>query len=146
MPIILVERSKKQLNRWVLFSGVRSVLEVQGYNIPHFSINRRGSSWPSDWICISCTGRWLLYHWCHLGSQVKVLSLSPAQLFATLWTVARQAPLSMGFSRQEYWSGLPFRSPGIGPMSLALQADSLLSEPPGKPPRRSMTVKMPFKR
>ena len=58
---------------------------------------------------------------------------------ATPWTVAHQAPLSMGFSRQEYWSGLPFPSPGdlpkpgIGPGSPALQADALLSEPPGKP-------------
>ena len=49
--------------------------------------------------------------------------LSHVQLFATLWTVASQAPLSMGFSRQEYWSALPFPSPGdllnpgIGPMS-----------------------------
>ena len=53
-------------------------------------------------------------------------------------TVALQAPLSMGFSRQEYWSGLPFPSPGdlpgpgVKPRSLALQADSSLSELPGK--------------
>ena len=53
-------------------------------------------------------------------------------------TAARQAPLSMGFSRQEDWSGLPFPSPGdlpdpgIKPASPALQADSLPSEPPGK--------------
>ena len=57
----------------------------------------------------------------------------------TPWTVARQAPLSMGFSRQEYWSGFPCPSPGdlpnpgIKPGSLALQANSLQSEPPGKP-------------
>ena len=57
---------------------------------------------------------------------------------ATPWTVARQAPLSIGFSRQESWSGLPFSSPGdlpnpgIEPQSPALQADYLLSEPPGK--------------
>ena len=44
--------------------------------------------------------------------KVKVKSLSHVQLFATPWTVALQAPLSMGFSRQEYWSGLPFPSPG----------------------------------
>ena len=44
--------------------------------------------------------------------EVKVKSLSRVQLFATPWTVAYQAPLSMGFSRQEYWSGLPFPSPG----------------------------------
>ena len=60
------------------------------------------------------------------------------QLFATLWTVARQAPLSMGFSRQEYWSGLPFPFPGnlpdqrIEPGFPELQADSLPSEPPEK--------------
>ena len=60
-------------------------------------------------------------------------------LFATPWTAAHQAPPSMGFSRQEYWSGLPFPSPGdlpdpgIEPGSPAFQADTLTSEPPGKP-------------
>ena len=64
-------------------------------------------------------------------------SLSRVRLFATLWTY--QAPPSMGFSRQEYWSGLPFPSPGdlpnpgIEPRSPALQADAVTSEPPGKP-------------
>ena len=58
---------------------------------------------------------------------------------ATPWTVAYQVPLSMGFSRQEYWSGLPFLSPGdlsnpgIEPRSPALQADSLSTELRGKP-------------
>ena len=62
-------------------------------------------------------------------------SLSRVHLFATPWTVAYQAPLSMGFSRQEYWSRLPFPSPGdlpdpgIEPRSPALQADALPSEP-----------------
>ena len=57
----------------------------------------------------------------------------------TTWTVACEAPLSMGFSRQKYWSGLPFLSPGDLPdpgvelTSPALQADSLPIEPPGKP-------------
>ena len=66
-------------------------------------------------------------------------SLSHVQLFATPWTIAHQAPPSMGFSRQEYWSGLPFPSPGDLPdpgielRSPALQADTLNSEPPGKP-------------
>ena len=65
--------------------------------------------------------------------------LSCVRLFVTPWTVAYQAPLSMGFSRQEYWSGLPFPSPedrpdpGIEPRSPALEADALTSEPPGKP-------------
>ena len=71
--------------------------------------------------------------------KVKVKSLSPVQLFATPWTVADQASPSMGFSRQEYWSGLPFPSPGdlpdpgIEPGSPTLEADALTSEPPGKP-------------
>ena len=66
-------------------------------------------------------------------------SLSRVRLFATPWTVAYQAPHSMGFSRQEYWSGLPFPSPGdfpdpgIEPGSPAFQADALASEPPRKP-------------
>ena len=57
-------------------------------------------------------------------------------LFATPWTVAYQAPFSMEFARQEYWSGLPFPSPGDLPdpgtehRSPALQADALPSEPP----------------
>ena len=60
-------------------------------------------------------------------------------LFSTPWTVACQAPLSMGFSRQEYWSGFPCPSPGdlpdlgINPSSPTLQADSSPSEPWGKP-------------
>ena len=64
---------------------------------------------------------------------------SPIQLCATLWTGAHQAPPSMGFSRQEYWSGLPFPSPqdlpnpGIKPMSPALAGRFFTTEPPGKP-------------
>ena len=69
---------------------------------------------------------------------------SRVRLSATLLTVAHQAPLSMGFSRQEYWSGLPcpppgdLPNPGIepeSPMAPTLQADSLPFEPPGKPLR-----------
>jgi len=58
----------------------------------------------------------------------------------TPWTAAYQAPLSMGFFWQEYWSGLPFPSPGdlpdpgIEPRSPTLQADALTSKPPEKPP------------
>ena len=61
------------------------------------------------------------------------------QLFVTPWTVAHQATPFMGFSRQEYWSGLPFQfagdlpNPGIKLRSPPLQADSLPSEPPKKP-------------
>ena len=65
--------------------------------------------------------------------------LSRIQLFVTLWTVAYQAPPSMEFSRQEYWSGLPFPfpgdlpDPGLEPGFPSLQADALPSELPGKP-------------
>ena len=74
------------------------------------------------------------------SSRTETMVMSGTQLCLTLgtpWTVACQAPLSMGFSRQEYWSGLPCPSPGDLPKpgiksgSPALQADSLLSEPPG---------------
>ena len=67
----------------------------------------------------------------------KVKSLSHVQLLATPWIVTYKAPPSMGFSRQGYWSGLPFASPedlsnpGIEPRSPTLQADALPSEPPG---------------
>ena len=95
-----------------------------------------------------------LLHWqldslplCHqlVGWQVGVgekcvLSRSSCVwVFATPWAIALQAPLSMGFSRQEYWSGLPcpppgdLPNPGIEPGSSALQANSLPSEQPGKP-------------
>ena len=87
----------------------------------------KGSSQPRDQthICyVSCIGE----------KKVKVKSLSRVQLFATPWTVTYQAPRSMGFSRQ-YWSGLPFPSPGdlpnpgTEPGSPALQTAALLSEP-----------------
>ena len=85
--------------------------------------------WPQDWkrsVFIP------------IPKKVKVKLLSRVQLFATPWTVAHQAPPSMGFSRQEYWSGLPFPSPGDHPnpgtelRSPALQVDALTSEPPRK--------------
>ena len=68
-----------------------------------------------------------------------VQSLSSVRLFVTPWTVARHAPLSMRFSGQEYWSGLPYPpsgdipNPEIKPGSLTLKANSLPSEPPEKP-------------
>ena len=66
---------------------------------------------------------------------MKVKSLSRVRLFVTPWTIAHQAPPFTGFSSQEYWSGLPFPSPGdlpdpgMEPGSPALQADALRSEP-----------------
>ena len=79
--------------------------------------------------------------------KVKVKSLSRVRLFVTPWTVVYQAPPSIGFSRQEYWSGLPFPSPGdlpdpgIKPRSPALHADILTSEPPGKPQPKIRGIK-----
>ena len=73
------------------------------------------------------------------GSEVKVIHSVMSLLFATPWTVAHQAPLFLGFSRQEYWSGLPIPStgdlpdPGIEPESPELWADSLPAELPEKP-------------
>ena len=77
-------------------------------------------------------------------SEVKLLSR--VRLFATPWAVTYQAPPPMGFSRQEYWSGLPFPSPrelsnpGIEPGSPALEADALTSEPPGKPKKEQLIL------
>ena len=79
-----------------------------------------------------------MWEWVQLVIVVIVKSLSPVPLFATPWTVAYQALLSMGFSRQECWSRLPFPSPGDLPNpgielgSPALQADTLTSEPLNK--------------
>ena len=75
-------------------------------------------------------------------AHVCVKSLSRVRLCATPWTVARQAPLSMGFSRQESWGGLPFTPPGDlpdpgiepgSPASPALAGTFFATEPPGKP-------------
>ena len=72
----------------------------------------------------------------HTHTGIKCFSC--VQLFVTPWTITYQAPPTIGFSRQEHWSGVPFTSsgdlpdPGIKPGSPALQADALPSEPPGK--------------
>ena len=93
---------------------------------------------PSTWSSVGCT---------------CVLNLCHVQLLATPWTVAPQAPLSMGFCRQESWSGLPFPSPGdlpdpgIEPVSLVLQAGSLPLSLQGSPPGGAQWVcnKCPLK-
>ena len=80
---------------------------------------------------------WIICHRRACDDTILVKLLSCVWLFEIPWTVAYQAPPSMEFSRQEYWSGLPFPSPGdlpdpgIEPRSPALQADTLPSEPPG---------------
>ena len=78
--------------------------------------------------------------------------LNRVQLFVTPWTLAHQVPLSMGFPRQEYWSGLPFPppgdlpDPGIKPESPALAGGFFTTEPPGKPlPRGKVCLKLGMK-
>ena len=63
-----------------------------------------------EWVAISFSNAW---KW-----KVKVKSLSRVQLLATPWTAAHQAPLSLGFSRQEHWSGVPLPSPLLGTYSV----------------------------
>ena len=76
--------------------------------------------------------------YCSVFHACVVSCFNRVQLFVTLWTVACQAPLSLEFPRQEYWSGLPcpplgdLPNPGIKPESPAWQADSSPTEPPGK--------------
>ena len=120
-------------------SSVHGILQariLEWVDIPFF----RGSSWPRDRTQTFCDGRWILYHqatWEALiikSMKKKWKSLSRVQLFETLGTIQ-----FMEFSRQEYWSGWPFPSPGdlpnpgIEPRSAALQVDFLLFEPLGKP-------------
>ena len=102
------------------------------------------------------------HHWMYLkcfsavpiwdqSEEVKWKSLSHVWLFATPWSVACQAPLSMEFSRQEYWSGLPFPPPGsFWPRDqirvFCLADRSLLSEPPGKPKMPAGAAAKPLSR
>ena len=91
-----------------------------------------------------------------MENGIKVKSLSCIQLFVTPWTVAHQTSLSMGFSRKEYWSGLPFPSPGdlpdseIKPRSPSLWTDTLPSESPGKPQKmvsrffKKLRIELPY--
>ena len=113
------------------------------------SFSRR-SSQPRDWTRVSRIVGRMLYHLSHQGSPniyYRVLANShgggglvskSCPTLAIPWTVACQAPLSIGFSRQEYWSGVPFPSPGdlpnpgIEPRSPALQVDDLPTELWGK--------------
>ena len=93
-------------------------------------------SWEAPFLCLTSHSESILQSK-YCCAVLKLLS--HVQLSATPQTVAHQVPLSMGFSRPEYWSGLPcppqgdLPNPGIQPRPPTLQADSLSSEPPGKP-------------
>ena len=111
------ESSNKKLKKQAHFkeSILRCRVKSEVHNRPHKTENNENDHCKQFWV------KW-------------VKSLSCVRLFATPWTVAPQAPPSMGFSRQEDWSGLPFPSPGDLPdpgielRSPALQADALPSE------------------
>ena len=113
------------------------IFQAQGSN-PHIS---HLLPWRLDSLPLVSPGKPPMGVWKWKWSR-SVVSNS-----ATPWTVAYQGPPSMGFSRQEYWSGVPFPpprdlpDPGIKPRSPTLQADALPSEPPGKPRWVYMFVK-----
>ena len=81
-----------------------------------------------EWERLAISSRKLATEGTFHAKKEKVKLLSCVQLSATPWTVTHQAPLSMGFPRQEHWSGLPFPSPGMEPGSPVLRADSLLTK------------------
>ena len=93
-----------------------------------------GEKWSTYWVITETISLKLNTCMCVCVCQ----GLNHIRLFVTPWTVAHQASLSMKLSREEYWSGLPFPSPGdppnlgVEPRSPALQADSLFSESPGE--------------
>ena len=114
----------------------RELLHIVGWSGKE-NIRGRESKLAAKRIRVVKSGVYVL-----ILSPMYVCMFSPVQLFATLWTTARQAPLSMKCSRQEYWSGLPFPSPGdlpdpgIKPKSLVSPSWAggfLPTTPPGKP-------------
>ena len=120
-----------ELSRQEYWSGVpflfQGIFPTQGSNPGLLHILH----WQADYLLLVQPGK------LHLPNVCVCWLLSHVQLFATPWAVASQAPLSMKFSRQEYWSGSPFPSPGdlpdpgIEPGSPSFEANSLPSEPPG---------------
>ena len=123
---------------------------------PVSRVQRLGLFASNGWIQRFCVYIYIYIYipWIHTCSVTQRSNTSPpctpwcvcscvpsrVQLFVTIWTVAREDPLSMGFSKQEYWSGLPFPSPGdlpnpgiVEPESLALAGSFFTAEPPRKP-------------
>ena len=128
-------------------STVHGILQARILECAAISFSR-GSSQPRDWTpfsYVSCIDRHVLYYQHHLQSPWFIHAmhvLSHSVMSSYLWPHGLQPTRLLcpwGFSRQEYWSGLPFLSlgslpnPGIKPRSPTLQADSLLFETPGKP-------------
>ena len=115
---------------WILQARILEQVSMLSYRV---------SSWPRDQTHISYVSCIVLHSLPSILTSWKVLVTQSCWTLANQCTVALQAPLSREFCRQGYWSGLPFPSPGdlpnsgFKPWSPALQADSLLSKPPGKP-------------
>ena len=150
-------KSKRYIYMYTLWLWVSKIVPVQilwpitrphahfwAYKTYSYQL-QKNKIYPSSWI--SCIHDIYICVCVCIHGVSEVKSPSRVWLLATPWTVAYQAPLSMEFSRQEYWSGLPFPSPedlpnpGIEPGSPALQADALPSEPPGKHVYMEATIK-----
>ena len=112
---------QNKIKRHIKHKMFYTELLMFSYKLVHFSVLLifiKGSSSPPDsgsqpqkscrWMPLFLTS----HNWPNKVKSSQVKSLSHVRLFATPWTIAYQAPLSMGFSRREYWSGLPFPSPG----------------------------------
>ena len=114
-----------------------TIIQWSSQDFSHY-FTYEGIDLKDQWLAAGLlTSKWRIKVF-YLKPWSEVKLLSHVWFFVTPWTVAYQAPPSMGFSRQEYWSGLPFPSPGdlpdpeIKPRSPTLQADALTSEPPGR--------------
>ena len=130
------------LKMWTLDENISHILSTYSPIIkdrkllPPLGMAFTMALWP--WLSCHCVWVRACVRVCVCARVCVCLSVSGAWLFATPWSVARQAALSMEFSRQEYWSGLPVSflgdlpDPGINPRCPALPLDSLPPEPPGK--------------
>ena len=137
MQLLTLSRfSPAEPDHFTQFDLIQTYKAKYGLSLPRFHWL---GTWASGAFLCTCLS------W-HTETEVSTFilwnrceSLSRVRHFVTPWTVAHQAPLSIGFPRQEYWSGYPcppprdLPNPGTEPGSPALQADSLPSEPPGNP-------------
>ena len=129
--------AKWKLHRFLWINSANHIAPLSLYPIGSSGQKHAQIQGEGHWYCLSVGGMQTNFY-----PSMCALLMSHLQLFVTPWTVARQAPLSRGIFRWEYWSGLPFPPPGdrpdseivpASPLSPALQADSLPAEPLGKP-------------